>query len=280
MAAGKLITGFATGSLSMVADGFHSSLDASSNVLGIAAITAGAKPPDAGHPYGHRKFEALAAIGISFMMFFASYEVLSEAIRRLTEKDFVVPQTTLVSYVVMGVTILVNIFVTRYESRKAKELDNTLLAADAAHTASDIWVSVTVITTLIANQLHLKILDIVGSVIIVGIILRAGYGIIAAHLGYLMDEAVLDPSDVTAVVLSVPGVKGCHKIRSRGTKDHIFIDLHVQVDRNISVEQAHEISFAVEDKLRATYPGFVDVLVHIEDDNPPFGKQEHPARRS
>lgn len=272
VATGKLICGFWTGSLSMIADGFHSTLDSSSNILGITALTIAAKPPDANHPYGHRKSEALGAIAISFLMFFASYEVLSEAIKRLTDNNLHVAETTVASYIVMVITIVINIFVTRYERGKAKELNNALLSADAAHTASDIWVSLTVITTLIANQLHLPLLDLIGSIIIVFIILRAGYGIIAVHLGYLMDEAVLDPTEVTAVVLSVPGVKGCHKIRSRGTKEHIFMDLHVQVDKNMSVEEAHEISFAVEDTLRKTYPGFVDILVHIEDDNPPYLK--------
>jgi cation diffusion facilitator family transporter len=270
VAAAKLICGFWTNSLSMIADGFHSTLDSSSNLLGIAAVTIAAKPPDADHTYGHRKFEAFGAIAISFLMFIASYEVLSEAIRRLTNSSTDRPETTVVSYVVMGVTILVNLFVTRYESKKAKELNNSLLSADAKHTASDIFVSMTVIITLIANQVHLPLLDLIGSVIIVFIILYAGYTIITAHLGYLMDEAVLDPKEVTATVLAVPGVKGCHKIRSRGNKENIFMDLHVQVDKDLSVEQAHEISFAVENTLKQAYPGTVDVLVHIEDDNPPF----------
>lgn len=275
VAAGKLVCGFWSGSLSMVADGFHSVLDSSSNILGIAALTISAKPADADHPYGHRKFEAFGAVAISFLMFLASWEVLSEAISRITSGHTPLPVTTPVSYVVMITTMVINIFVSRYEQRKATELNNALLSADAKHTATDVFVTLTVIITLIANQLHQPILDLVGSFIIVGIVLRAGFQIVATHIGYLVDEAVLDPKEVTALVLQVPGVQGCHKIRSRGTHDHIFMDLHVQVNKDLSVEEAHEISFAVEEKLKQSYDGFVDVLVHIEDDNPPFKHGGH-----
>jgi cation diffusion facilitator family transporter len=260
----------------MTADGFHSALDASSNVLGIAALTISAKPPDDNHPYGHRKFEAFGAVAISFMMFFASWEVLSEAIRRITEVKPHEPEAPLLSYVVMLITVAINFAVARYESRKSVELSNSLLAADSKHTASDIFVSMTVICTLVATQLKLPILDLIGSILIVCIILYAGFGIITAHLGYLMDEAVLDAKEVTSIVMQVPGVKGCHKIRSRGQRDHMFIDLHVQVDRHLSIEEAHEISFAVETAIKAHCEGFADVLVHIEDDNPPYARpHEH-----
>jgi cation diffusion facilitator family transporter len=267
VALSKLVWGFMTGTLAMVAEGFHSLLDVSSNVAGIIGVSLAFTPPDADHPYGHRKFEALAAIAISFFMFLAAFNVLSEALHRLGNPPH--PVVKPLSYAIMILTLAVNVFVARYEQRKSRELSSELLMADASHTFSDVYASATVIATLIAIQLNFPIIDTIASLVIVGIIFHAGYGIIMAHLGTLVDQAILDPSMVEALVLQVPGVSNCHKIRSRGIRDHIFLDLHVQVPQHISVQEAHEISFAVEEKLRGISDGMVDVLVHIEDDAPP-----------
>ncbi len=265
---GKLTWGFMTGTLSMVADGFHSLLDASANVVGIVGLNISLKPPDSDHPYGHRKFEALASIVISGFMFLASFQVLQEAVHRIFSRDAHVPSVTAVSYFIMVGTLLVNLFIARYEKKKSQELASSLLAADSKHTMSDVYSSLTVIASLVGIQMHLDFLDVVASLVIVVVIFRAGFSIILAQLGTLVDEAVLDPVNVEKMVLSVPGVTGCHKIRSRGMDDHIFLDLHVQVPRHLSIEEAHEISFQVEERLRSIGGGIVDVLVHIEDDAP------------
>ncbi len=111
--------------------------------------------------------------------------------------------------------------------------------------------------------------DLIGSLIIVLVMLHAGYQIIVAHLGILVDQVVFNSQEIEGIVMAVPGVMGCHKIRSRGTNDYVFIDLHVQVARHISIEEAHNISFQVENALKNFSKTDVDVLVHVEDDNPP-----------
>lgn len=266
VAASKLSWGLFSNALSMTADGCHSLLDASSNIVGMIGLTLSAKPPDAGHPYGHRKFEALAAMFISFLMFLASYEVLSECVRRLLAPQTEVPVVSIASYVIMFGTMIVNIFVSSYERRQGEMLRSPLLIADSKHTLSDVFATIGVLVSLVAIQLRFPIMDVVASVCIVGVILRAGYGVIINNLGSLVDAAILDVAFIEGLVLSVPGVRGCHKVRSRGMLDSIFIDLHVQVPRNISVEEAHAISGKVEEKLKDASPGVVEVLVHIEDD--------------
>lgn len=266
VAGSKLVWGFLTGALTMVADGFHSLMDASSNVIGIIALNISSQPPDQEHPYGHRKFEAMAAIGISFFMFAASLEVLSEAIQRLLMKDKEIPEVTIASYAIMLASMLINFGVAKYEKFKAKELGSSLLHADSEHTMSDLYVSITVLVALVAVQLKFPILDSIGSLIIVVAIFRAGYEIISEHLGILVDAATADPKKIEELVLSVPEVKGCHKIRSRGMDDHIFVDLHIQVDSNMTVAQAHEVSYKVEEVLENSGLGIADVLVHVEEE--------------
>ena len=261
----KLGIGISTSTLSMIADGFHSLLDASSNILGIIGLTISSKPADEGHPYGHRKFEALAAIGISFLMFFACFEVISEVVKRIMSQGGA-PETTPVSYLVMVATIIINILVSRYESKKGAELHSRLLEADSKHTLSDVFVSIGVIVSLLAVNFKFYFVDVVASLLIVLVIFKAGYEIIQAHLGILVDAAALEPEEVKKLVLKVPGVLDCHKIRSRGLDDHIFIDLHVQVRGHITVEEGHKIAYQVEDLLMKEIGGVEDVMVHIEED--------------
>ena len=269
VALSKLIWGLLSNTLSMTADGFHSLLDGTSNIVGIVALTAAASPPDEDHPYGHRKFEAMASIGISSLMLLASFEILSKCFERMLAKSAALPDVSPASYAIMLVTMLVNIGVARYEHRKGVELNSQLLMADAKHTSSDVYATLGVLVSLLAIQAKFQIVDVIASLAIVCVVLHAGYGIIRNNLGSLVDAAVLDPTIVEKLVLSVPGVEGCHRIRSRGMLDAIFVDLHVQVSRHLSIEAAHEISFQVEDKLRREVSGVVDILVHIEDDNPP-----------
>lgn len=270
IAAGKLVWGFHSQTLSMLADGFHSLLDASANILAIVGLSISFKPADTTHPYGHRKVEALAAVGISFFMFLASFEVLGEAVHRLFSTDAKLPVVGAVSYGVMFITILTNIFVARFENRKAKQLGSKLLGADVKHTFSDLLSSIAVITTLIAVQLKMPWFDTFAAMVIVVIIFKAGLTIIMDHLGTLVDAAILDPGFVEKLVLEVPGVTSCHKIRSRGMRDHIFLDLHIQVPGALSIEEAHRISYQVEEKLLHADGGIADVVVHVEEDGHAF----------
>ena len=265
VALSKLVCGIATHTLSMVADGFHSLLDSLSNVIGIVGLTISLEPPDEGHPYGHRKFEAVAAIGISFLMFFAGFHVISDVIERLTAENPEVPEVGLVSYLVIAFSMIINIFVTIYQKKKAKELQSTLLEADSEHTLSDIFVSLGVVIALISAQFQLFVIDVVASIIIVIAIVKAGYGIVSSQFGTLVDAVVLDPGDIEEIVLQTPGVVSCHKIRTRGMKDHVFLDLHVQVPGHLSVKEGHGIAYEVEDKLKSHSSGIVDVVVHIEE---------------
>ncbi|MBX3137509.1 cation transporter [Candidatus Obscuribacterales bacterium] len=264
VALAKLICGTTSNILSMTADGFHSLLDASSNIVGIIALSVAIKPADNGHPYGHRKFEALASICISFLLFFAGLHIITTAIDRCLF-GAAVPQVTTVSYVVIGVTILINFFVSRYEKVKSKELNSQILHADSEHTMSDIYVSFSVLAAVVAARFSLYWIDLLASLVIVGVIVHAGFTIISRNLGSLVDAVVVDSAAIEKLVLAVPGVISCHAIRSRGVSDHMFIDLHVEVSPYLSVAAGHAIASEVEKVLIEKIEGVADVTVHIED---------------
>lgn len=269
LSASKLLLGFSSGTLSLVAEGFHSLLDSSANAVAALGLSVSMRPPDEEHPYGHRKFEALSAIAISFFMFLASFEVLQEVIHRLLSKEIHHPNSNALSFAVVIINLGMNIVISTWERKRSEQLKSSLLLADSKHTMSDVWATLALLVTLAALQFNLHFVDIICSILIVGIILHAGFEVIMSHLGPLVDSAMLDPRGVEELVLSVPGVVSCHKVRSRGMSDYVFVDLHVQVNRTMSIEAAHSISFAVEDAIKGFDTRVSEVLVHLEDDSPP-----------
>jgi cation diffusion facilitator family transporter len=172
VAGAKLIFGYATGAVSIISDGFHSLTDSASNVMGLIGLRIAGKPPDANHPYGHRKFETLAAAGIFVFLLLVVIEVVESAISRLRTGS--APHVTSLSFVVMVVTVIVNLLVVRYETGRGRALKSELLLADAAHTRSDVWSSCTVLLSLAAVRLGYPMVDALGAIVVAVFIARAG----------------------------------------------------------------------------------------------------------
>jgi cation diffusion facilitator family transporter len=262
VAALKCITGYLIRSNSMLADGFHSMADGSSNIIGLVGITAALKPVDKDHPYGHKKFETFAALGIAALLLLAIVSILHEAYGRILHP--VIPKINLVSFVVMFLTLAVNIWIVRYEKKMGTTFNSDILISDAHHTNSDIYVSLSVIASLVATKLGINWFDTVASLVIAGLIARAGYEIVKHSSSVLCDKAVLDETKIVELALSIDGVIGCHKVRSRGRTDDLQIDLHIEVNPEIVVEQAHKISHQVAEAVGHEIEGVSDVMVHIE----------------
>jgi cation diffusion facilitator family transporter len=265
VAALKLVFGFLTGALSMIADGFHSSLDATSNIVGLVGLRLAGRAPDDNHPYGHRKFEALAALGISLFLFIACYEILSSLLGRLEGTHEI--DATPVAFLAMFLTIGVNILVTRYEARAAARLHSMILAADAKHTRSDVFVSFGVLASLLAAKLGFPALDLVIAIGIAGFIAYSGYQIVHESFAVLADARAVDSEQVMRLATGVEGVSAAHRVRSRGLPDDIHIDLHVHVPAQMSVAQAHELAHEASKRIRAEIEGVTDVVVHVEPED-------------
>lgn len=262
VAVAKMIAGTLAHSASLFADGIHSLADGASNVAGLIGITIAAHPADEDHPYGHRKFETLSAQVISVMLLLACYEILRSAVLRIGGND--IPKVNWVSFAVMGVTMTINTVVTLYEQYQGKKLHSDLLLADAMHTRTDILVSCSVIASLVAAELKVPHID---SIIAIGIALYIGGNaiwLLWQTSDVLADKIVLDIKEIERVAMEIPGIKACHEIRNRGRRDDIHIDLHVLVDDQLSVEDAHHKSFLIEEKLKTRFQGVTDVIVHIE----------------
>lgn len=260
----KVGYGIVTGSLSMTADGVHSLLDGASNLVGLVATGVATRPPDGTHPYGHRKFEALAAMAIAVLLILAAYEVAKAAISRLLWPA--APLVTPYSFGIMLVSMGVNVLVTRYETRRGRELRSQILLADALHTRVDIYASAAVLVSLGAARLGYPAVDALAALVLVGLILRATWVIAGQNLDTLADAARISPEQIATLVRDIPGIRGCHKVRTRGLEDDIYVDLHIQVDPGLPIEAAHQLSHRVKERILDRVPTVVDVVVHTEPD--------------
>jgi cation diffusion facilitator family transporter len=268
VAAGKIAFGYASGAISILSDGFHSLTDSASNVVGLVGIRAAGQPPDEDHPYGHRKYETVAAAALAVFLLLMFVEVLRNAFNHLSGRT--APHAiSLASFVVMLATIGVNLFVVSYESREAARLGSEVLLVDAIQTRGDVWSSLTVIVALAGARLGWPILDPLAALVVAGFIGWAGYQIARATTRILSDRIVIAESDLKQVVLSVPGVLGCHQIRTRGSSDHVFLDLHIWLPPDMHLVEAHALSHVVKDRVMARYPQIADAIIHIEP--PPQG---------
>lgn len=259
----KIVIGSKIQSSSMTADGFHSLTDGTSNIIGIIGIGLAVKPKDEDHPYGHKKFETLAGLGIAMMLFFVSATIIKEAFTKFFNPT--TPNISAESIIVLVVTLIINIFVTNYESRVGKDLNSDILTADAAHTRSDVFVSIGVLGTLIALKLGLPpIIDPIISLVIAGLIIHTGYEIFKDTASILVDKYVLDNNAVLELLKAFPEVKNVHRIRSRGREDDMFVDLHIMIDGGFTVNEAHALSHNIEENIKKTINENAEVIIHIE----------------
>lgn len=267
VAAAKFFYGLASGSASMQADGIHSVFDSLGNVIGLIGISLAARPADAGHPYGHSKFETYGSLAIGVLLLVAAFEVGSSAVEKLVSHSYTA-NVTVVSFAVMVGTLLVNLGVTFYERRAGKRLHSEILAADAAHTLSDAFVSIGVIVGLGFVAAGYPVADPIMALLVTVAILFSAVSVFRTGLRTLSDHARIPADDIVAVAEEVPGIREVHCVRTRGTEAEVYCDLHALVDPSMTVLSAHRLGDEVEAAVTARFPEVKEVLVHIEPDDP------------
>lgn len=262
-AGAKILYGLFTRCASMTADGFHSLSDGASNIVGLIGISLACQPSDVDHPYGHKKYETFFSLCIAGILGIICFHLIEEGIKRLYNP--VIPRIDAVSFIVMLATLSINLLVANYEHKKGEALKSDILVSDAMHTRADILTSLSVIITLVVIKLGFPVLDAIATIIITLFIAKAAFEIVHQTSRVLCDTAVIvDLKKIEGVVLSIEGVKTCHKIRTRGRPDDIYVDLHVQVNPAMHIDQAHKISTLIEEAIKKNIPEVTDVVVHME----------------
>ena len=262
VAGAKLVLGLIAGSTAMTADGMHSFIDGASNIIGLVAMHFASQPADAEHPYGHQKFEALASLAIGVMIGMGVLELGRMAFNSLLHGTH--PQVGVLQIVVMVTTLVVNLVVTRVEAAQGKKLKSSLLLADAAHTLSDVFVTIAVIVSLGVTLLGVNRVDGIVALGVLGFVAYTGWRIIRQSVGILADSSRIEPEKVRALLEAITEIREVRSVRSRGLEGAAYVDLIIHVDPHLSVKSAHEVTNRVEEDIKRTWPEVIDVVVHVE----------------
>ncbi len=164
----------------------------------------------------------------------------------------------------MILTMGVNLAVMKYEYKKGRQLQSDILVSDSLHTKADVFISLSVIATLIAIELGYPILDPIVTIVISLFIIFTAFEIIKQSSHVLCDTVAADTQKISEIVLGIKGVRACHKIRTRGRPDDINLDLHVQVNPDMHIDKAHNLSYTIEEAIKRQMPEITDVVVHME----------------
>lgn len=267
----KIIVGLTTGSLGILAEAAHSGLDLMAALMTFLAIRISGKPADSSHLYGHGKAENLSALFETLLLLVTCFWIIYEATHRLVFHAAVL-KITFWSFAVMITSIVVDVSRSRVLYRAAKKYHSQALEADALHFSTDIWSSAVVILGLVCVKIggwipglaFLHQADSVAAVVVGLIVVYIG-----VKLGVSTVQALLDvaPSgieeEIISAVSALHGVTNCHHVRVRYSGPQLFVDIHILVDGNQTLREAHNLTEEIERTIQKLIPN-ADVTVHPE----------------
>jgi cation diffusion facilitator family transporter len=267
----KITVGVATGSLGILAEAAHSGLDMVAALLTFVAVRISGRPADRGHLYGHGKVENLSALAETVLLLITCGWIFWEAIHRLLFHKAEI-EVTWWSFGVMLVSIVIDASRSRALARTAKKYNSQALEADALHFQTDIWSSTVVIFGLASVKVGqwfpglsaLRNGDAVAALGVSVVVVWVSWQLGRKTIDGLLDSAPAGMEDqISAAVSAVPGVMNCHNIRVRYSGPVMFIDLHVLVDGQQTLFEAHRLTETIEGVIQRIVPA-ADVTVHPE----------------
>jgi len=268
----KLITGILTGSISILSEAAHSSMDLIASVIAFFAVRISARRPDAEHPFGHGKVEDISALAEALLIVIAAVWIVVEAINKIMAPQ---PLHTIDwGIAVMLLSVVANIIVSQLLFTVGKRADSPALIADAWHLRTDVWTSSGVLAGLAViwvgarlwPNINLTWIDPAAAILVATLILRAAVNL---TLGATKDLIDTSPPAHELYWLSsylqswYPTVRSIHRIRTRKSGASRFIDLHIVVDPAMTVSDSHEITERMTAAVREKLSG-ADLTVHIE----------------
>ena len=260
--AAKLVVGLAVHSLAVLGDALHSTVDALNNILALVVVRVAAHPPDEDHPYGHGKFETLGALAIVGFLSVTCFELARGAVVRLGGAHQP-PQVSDLQLGVLVAGLAVNALVAWYERRRGEALSSALLISDAAHTKSDVFITIGVLAGLLLGRRGWWWADPALALVIAVLIVRVAYQITQRTVPILVDARALPQHDIRSVAEGVGGVRSAYDIRSRAGAQVRYAEVTIAVDPHADVTTAHGIADEVERRLKRELQ-LDEVTVHIE----------------
>jgi cation diffusion facilitator family transporter len=262
----KIVGGFISGSLAVVADGVDSASDIITSVITLFTAKLLSKPPDKKYPYGYEKADTIATKLLSFIMFFAGAQLLMTAVKKLIYGSHPEIPTKLAIYITL-ISIAGKLILSRHQTRTGKRTGSDMLLANGKNMKNDLIISISVLTGLIS--IHILKLPILDTIFALGVslwVLWVAFNIFREASLQLMD-GVKDCAIYDRIFKAIESVKGAyhpHRVRARNIGHKIMIAIDLEVDGNLSLRQAHEIAHKVEESIKSAIENVFDVAIHIE----------------
>ncbi|MFH1195757.1 MAG: cation diffusion facilitator family transporter [bacterium] len=262
----KLVVGLLTGSLGLLSEALHSALDLVAAIITLFAVKFADVPPDDSHNYGHGKMENYSALIQTLLLFITCFWIIYEAVRRLITHEVEI-EVTVWSFIVIITSIVIDISRSRALYKIAKKHNSQALEADALHFSTDIWSSSVVLLGLLCVSLFdFHYADPIAALIVAVIVLTVAYRLGKKSFDALIDKAPEGLHElVTDIIKKIPEVKKFHNLKVRESGPNKFVDVNIHVDKNLSIEAAHQISHKVEQALLSQITN-LEVMIHIEPD--------------
>lgn len=262
----KLFAGVAAGSSAMVSDAVHSASDVFATFVVMVGVKMGSKAPDKEHPYGHERFECLAALAVALLLFAAGGAIGWAGLQTILFRDSadIVPPGAL-ALVAAGVSIAVKEAMYHYTIRAARHIDSAALRASAWDHRSDAFSSIGSFAGILGARCGFPKLDAVAGVVICVCILKVGYGILKEAIDKMVDHACSDEVEdaMRTSIQSVDGTLRLDQLRTREFGDKYYVDVEISLPGSITLEQAHTTAHIVHDTIERTFPKVKHCMVHV-----------------
>ncbi len=265
----KFIIGFAVGSVSIISEAIHSSMDLIAAVIAFVSVRKSAEPPDAAHSYGHGKFEDISGLVEALLIFVAAIIIIYEAVLKLLGHNNIElePDLLLAGVAIMGLSALINWYVSHRLFVVAKKAESIALESDAWHLRTDVYTSLGVFAGLIL--IHLTgnpIFDPIVALGVAAMILKAAYDLTRRSLADLIDHSIPagDEDRIRQIICQHSSVyAGFHDLKTRRSGPEIFIEFHLVVPGDVSVVRSHDLTDHLESDLKTEYPR-ATITIHVE----------------
>ena len=259
----KLVVGIISGSVSIISEAIHSSMDLIAAIIAFFSVSVSDNPPDSRHPYGHGKVENISGVIEAILILIAAIWIIIEAVKKLLG-EAVELESIWIGALIMLISAVVNTIVSRKLYKVARETNSVALEADALHLKTDVYTSAGVAIGLsLIMVTGIKWLDPIIAILVAIFILRESYILLSKAFSPLIDTAWGDEEIVDLErKLSTMDVN-YHDLRTRLAGNYRFIDIHIQIPENESVGNAHQYCDKIENELRSFYDNLT-VTIHVE----------------
>jgi len=261
----KIFAGILSGSVSIISEAIHSAVDLIASFIAFLAVRISDTPPDDQHPYGHGKFENISGVAEALLIFIAAAWIIYEAIHKIIAPTPI--DSLSVGIVVMFISAIINIIVSRRLYKVAKETDSIALEADGLHLKTDVYTSVGVGLGIIIIWLtDLYIIDPIIAIIVALLIIKESYNILIRAYSPLLDSK-LDDKDIEIIKKIIDNnildKMSYHKFRTRKAGSLKYVDFHLEVPGNISVEESYKLCNKIENEIENKL-NRIEATIHVE----------------